>query len=73
MIKQPLHIVIEARTRHCLYFRRLQYIATDTVEKCAKALSMSEEDVASDDDGVDAVVGRRGNCLGGSDVGGAER
>ena len=58
MIKQPLHIIIKARTRHCLCRRRLQNIATDTVEKCAEALSMSEEDVAGDDDGVDAIVGR---------------
>ena len=58
MIKQPLHIIIEARTRHGLCLRRLQNIATDTVEKCTKALSMSEEDVAGDDDGVDAVIGR---------------
>ena len=58
MIKQPLHIIIKARTRDCLYLRRLQNIATDTVEECAEALAMSEEDVAGDDDGVDTVVGR---------------
>lgn len=58
MIKQPLHIIIEARIRDCLCLCRLRNIATDTVEKCAEALSMSEEDVAGDDDGVDTVVGR---------------
>lgn len=58
MIKQPLHVVIKARTRHCLYLRGLQYVAADTVEKCAETLSMSEEDVAGDDDSVDAVVDR---------------
>ena len=58
MIKQHLYIIIKARTRHCFCLRRLHNIATDTVEKCAEALSMSEEDVAGDDDGVDAVVGR---------------
>lgn len=34
---------------------------------------MSEEDVASNDDGVDAVVGRWESCLGRAGVGGAER
>ena len=34
---------------------------------------MSEEDVAGDDDGVDAVVGRWRSCLCRSGVGGAER
>ena len=57
MIQQPLHVIIEARTRHCVCLRRLQYIATDTVEKCAETLLMSEEDVAGNDDSVDAVVG----------------
>ena len=58
MRKHPLHIVIKARIRNGLCLRWFRNIATDTVEKCAKALSMSEEDVAGDDDGVDAVVGR---------------
>ena len=58
MRKQTLHIIIEARIRNCLCLRRLRDIATDTVEKCTEALSMSEEDVAGNDDGVDAVVGR---------------
>ena len=33
---------------------------------------MSEEDVAGDDNSIDAVVGRGRSCLGGSSVGGAE-
>lgn len=57
MIKQTFHIIVEARIRSCFCLRRLRNIATDTVKKCAEALSMSEEDVAGDGDGVDAVVG----------------